>query len=704
MDNIYFGQKPPLECAAYLDGKIGEWSQGTETSGWLEKLRSAYCAYHGAYYTDTSSGHQISFGGEQGELVNLPVNHFRNIAQHILVMTCSNRPAMQARATNTDYKSLVQTTLANNILDYYMREKSLEKYLKKATEYAIVFGAGWVTMQWNATKGEPVDHIEETDTTIYEGDIEFGTLSPFDICFDGTRETSDHDWIITRSWVNKFDLAAKYPEFADEIIKLQTKSDTAKFRMGVNNLIDQTDDVEVKEFFHKRTDCMPQGRYMKFLTANIVVEDMPLPYRVLPVFRISAGDIFGTPHGYTPMFDIMPLQEAVNSLYSTILSNQNAFGVQNILNPRGNDIAVNQLQGGLNVLDYSFVPGSPSGGKPEALNLTQTPQEVFNFLKQIEQTMETLSGVNSVARGNPEASLKSGTALALVQSMALQFMSGLQQSYVELVESVGSAIIKMLQDFANTPRLITIAGKANRGYMKEFSGQDISNIARVAVDVGNPMAQTTAGRVQMAQELIQYGEITPHQYVNVIETGNLEQITEDIVHENLLMRAENEAIMDGESPPTLFTDNHKNHIDYHRSLLFDPDLRKDADLIQRVQSHIQEHITQLRTVDPALLQVMGQQPLPPAAPPGPPPGAPQQGQPNGSPNGSPNPNAQGNPAQVMQQPPQGIQGPGIAPSGKVAGPGLPQNGQRLPNLPKVPASALPNPALQQQSLNNVKNK
>ena len=52
--------------------------------------------------------------------------------------------------------------------------------------------------------------------------------------------------------------------------------------------------------------------------------------------------------------------------------------------------------------------------------------------------METLSGVNSVARGNPEASLQSGTALAMVQSQALQFMSGLQQSYIQLIEDVGT--------------------------------------------------------------------------------------------------------------------------------------------------------------------------------------------------------------------------------------------------------------------------
>lgn len=689
-NNQYFAAKKPEEVAAVLYNKVGGWCTSLEANGYLDKLRAMYCSYHGAYYRDMGSGHQVTFSGEQGELVNLPVNQFRNIATNMLVMTTSNRPTMQCRSTNTDYKSLRQTLLANNILDYYMREKKLETFLKKAVEYAIVYGAGFVVMQWNATTGKEVDFDEATNTHIYEGDIEFENLSPFDVIYDNTKESGIHDWVLIRRWKNKYDLAAKYPEYADKIKSLQTKSDLFRFRLGMSSLLDYTDDVEMIEFFHKRTDSMPDGRYMLFLSQDIVLQDTPNPYRVLPVFRIAPSDIHGSPYGYTPMFDLLPLQEYLNSSYSTIATNQNAFGVQNILNPRGTDIQPNQLVGGLNIIDYNAQAGTPT-----PLNLTKTPEEIFKFNEMIEKAMETISGVNSVARGNPESSLKSGTALALVQAMALQFNSGLQQSYVELIEDVGNAIIKMLQDYAYTPRIVAIVGKTNRGYVKEFTSEDISSISRVIVDIGNPLARTTAGRVQMAQELIQYNDITPKQYVNVIETGNLEEVTEDIVNENLLMRAENEALLDGEIPSAVFTEQHKTHIDYHRSVLFDPELKKDEGLVERVQQHIQQHITLLRTTDPDLLVLMGQQPLqPPPQPQGPPPGAP-------GPQQQPHPPApQGNKVpQTLAPPQQGTVGPGIQ-GNNVTGPGLP-NGQRLPSMPQVKGSLLSNPQIQQSGVGNV---
>jgi hypothetical protein len=674
-NNIYFGAKPSNDLASVLNGKVGEWTNSIESNGFLEKLRSCYVAYHGAYYSDTGTGHQITFSGEQGELVNFPVNQWRNIATHMLNMTVSNRPSIDCRATNTDYKSLVQTYLANNILDYYIREKKLEVYLKQAVEYAIVYGSGFVMMEWDATRGELVDYIEDTKTKIYEGDIIFENLSPFDVMYDGTKETGNHDWVLIRRWKNKYDLAAKYPELSDKIKSLQTKSDMQKFRLGITTLLDQTDDVQVLEFYHQRTESMPDGRYMMFLSEDIVLQDVAMPYRVLPVFRIAPSNIHGTPHGYTPMFDLLPLQEILNSLYSVIATNQNAFGVQNVLNPRGTDISVNQLAGGLNVIDYNA-----TAGKPEPLNLTSTPAEVFKFIEMVKSDMEVLSGVNSVARGEPQASLKSGTSLALVQSMALQFMSGLQQSYVEMVESVGTAIIKMLQDFAHTPRMIAIAGKSNKSYMKEFTGKDISNISRVVCDIGNPMAKTTAGRVQMAQELLQYQQINAQQYVNLIHTGNLNAITEDLVHENLLMRAENESLINGDKPQAVFTENHRAHIDYHRSVLFDPELKKDAELVARVQEHIQEHIGLLQTTDPNLLTILGQQPLPPPAP-----VEPQNLPPPGS---------------EMMPPQQGLMGPGVQ-GGQIQGPGL-QGPVNIPNPPKVNGNLLPNPAIQQQALNNVK--
>lgn len=668
--STYFAAKEGTETASVLMAKSKSFYNVLEANSYLEKLSRMWRAYHGNFNTSIGGSHQISFTGEQDELVRLHVNHFRNLAQHIYVMITANRPVMEARAINSDYKSMAQTYLANGILDYYMREKHLEDALKMAVEMAVVMGAGFIKMEWNATAGEIYD-IDENGIEIKEGEIEFTNLSPFDVVFDGTRESHKQDWYLIRTFKNRFDLMAKFPELTDKIKGIPSKSDASVYRMALMSN-DDTDDVPVYEFFHRKTEALPEGRYLYFVTPEAVMMDTPLPYRVMPIFRVSAGEILGTPYGYSPMFDVFPLQQSIDSLYSTIMTNNNAFGVQNLFVQRGADLSVDSLNGGMNIIE--------GNSRPEPIQLTATAPETFKFLEMLIQAGETLSGVNSVARGQPEASLKSGTALALVQSMALQFVSGLQQSYVQLIEDSGTAVIQILKDYANTPKVVALVGKNQKMLLKEFTGDDLNSINRVVVDVGNPLARTTAGRVQMAQEMMQMGIIKdPTQYIQVMNTGRIDVMFEGDVSQQLLVRQENEWLSEGKNPPVSPFDIHAFHVQEHRAVLDNPDLRMNTEITKIVHDHIQEHIDKLTFTDPRVLQLTGQQPLPP---PGSPPmeQAPQQGQGGGQPKAKP-PGAD-QPQEVM-----------VGPDGQP---------MPLPGLPEVSGNVLPNASLQNQLMGNVK--
>lgn len=689
-EDVYFAAKKAEEVASVLMGKSSSFFNLLRANAYLEKLQRMWRAYHGAYDNDLGFGHRISFTGEQGEYTQLSVNHFRNIARNIFVMITSNRPTMEARAINTDYKSLAQTHIANAVLDYYMREKHLEDSLKAATEMAIVLGAGFIKMDWNATAGEAYDVDPETGEFNYEGELEFSNLSPFDVIVDGTKESWDNDWVMCRSFKNRYDLMAKYPELADKIKAIPPKNQSSVYRLAVFSN-DETDDIPVYEFYHKRTESMPDGRYLLFLDSDVVLLDAPMPYRVIPVFRIAPSNIMGTPYGYTDMFDIFPIQEGINSLYSTIMTNQNAFGVQNLFVPRDSDVSIASLQAGMNIIE--------GNSKPEPINFTQTPAEVFKFLEMLIQSAETISGVNSVARGNPEASLKSGTALALVQSMALQFMSGLQQSYVRLIEDVGTAVVNILKDFARTPKVIALVGKTNRTELKEFTGEDISSINRVVVDVGNPLSRTIAGRVQMAEQMLQMNLLkTPQQYFQVMNTGRLDAMFEGEMSELMLIKSENEKLMEGQDIQASALDAHRMHIMEHKAVISDPDLRQDPVLVEKVLGHITQHIDLLRNTDPDLLAMIGEQPLPPPQQPLPPTPTGQSIPIQGQPPGAPPPQSGEIPDRTLERSPMGDVMNPEAMGDQQAIQTAQGEMQNLPQMPAPPAPFQGMPVTPQQTL------
>lgn len=585
-----------------LELKSSQWYEMLHHHGMIDKIYKSYAAYIGAYYN--TSGHEITYGGEVGEITQFAVNHYRNIAQHIIVNITSVRPSLNARSINTDYKSLVQANLAESLLDYYMREKKLEKYIYTAVEYAVALSAGYILMEWSPTSGKVVEINEELGgVPIYEGDVTFSNLSPLDVYFDMSKESfNDMDWVVCRTFKNRYSLMAKFPHLADKISGIESKDKKSILNRG--GLFNDTDDVPVYTFMHKRTEATPNGVYCQYLSSDcVLIESQPLPYREIPLYRVSCADILGTPMGYTPLFDLLPIQDAVNGLYSTVLTNQNAFGVQSIFVPEGSNVSHEHFSGG----GMMVFEGRSA---PQPINFTQTPAEVFNFIQTLERQMETISGINSVARGNPNPNMRSGTALALVQSQAIQFMSGLQGQYVRLVEDVGTSLINLLKDYAKAPRVAEIVGKSNKTYVKEFTGDDLQSINRIVVDLGNPLTKTTSGRIELAEQMLQYQIIKdPRDMLSVLNTGNLANVTEGVSNQLMLIRAENEKLLNGEKVTAIVTDFHVKHIEEHSNVLADPEARNNPDLTAETLAHIQDHINLLRTTDPQLLMLLGQQPL-----------------------------------------------------------------------------------------------
>lgn len=588
--NQYFATLSTKEIAGELIYRKDRYYKHMEQSGHFVLLKHAHMCYYKAAYVNG----RIRRTGENLEYIETEVNHYRNLLQHLLSFVTSQRPQFEPKAANTDYKSAAQTQLASGLLEYYLRAKKLERYIKTATETAVNLGEGWVYAGWNATAGNTYGQTE-SGAPIYEGDLEFKSYGPLDVIREVTAvDGGPNQWIMIRDYRNKWDLAAKYPELADKI-KAKKAELYEDMRFSFREMKEERkDEIPVYCFFHRKSDAVPDGRMVEIIDSDIVLMDGALPYREIPCYRIMPGEKDGSIWGYTNAWDLLPLQQAMDKLHSTVVSNQAAFGIQNIGVPKGMDLNVTQIHGGLNLIEFD-----PKSGPPIPLQLLSTPAEIFKYIEMLSQTMETLIGVNSVARGNPEASLKSGSALALVQSMAIQFSQNLQQSYAMLLEDLGTAVINLLQDYATVPRIALIAGKSNRSRMREFKGDDVAQIQRVLVDMGNPLMRTTAGRVNIAEQLIQAGLIkTPQEYLEVVTTGRLEPIYECQVAELNLIRAENESMMDGKAVPVIRTDDHQNHINEHKVLLSSPEARQRPQLVQVALQHIQEHEQFLMPVMP----------------------------------------------------------------------------------------------------------
>lgn len=619
-DKRYFATLPSDELAADLTTKATDFDSYVEASGLASAWQQSYQYYYNQQFNFLQAQNGVQKLGEDGEISAISLNHYRNFIKHVLVLTTQAKIAYEPRAMNTDSKSLQQTRLARNILDTYTKEKRINRYLKRAAEAALVYNKGYVEVTWEPSLGKPYsteDYINDAgeikQRMVYEGDVRIATPHPRAVSYDYTIEDwEEKNWAQVCDFRNKYNLAVRYPNLAEQILSIDDKNIySAKRRLMYPGKQD-SDDIAIFKFYHQRCDALPNGRYMLYCDKDTVLYDGPIPYSRIPIFRIVPGEVLYTAEGYTDGFDLIGLQQGIDMMASTALSNLEAFGLQRIANPRNNNLTSTQLSKGLHVMNFD-----PQAGPPVRLDLASVPPEVFKLWEMFERTGETLSGINSVARGNPESSLKSGVALSLVQSMAVQYASGFAESWANLAEDVGSFIIELIRDFARTERIAAMAGKHNRGAMQSYTGSDLDGIQRVTVDLGNPMSRTTAGRVEMATQLLDKSMIkSPQEYMNVIETGTLEPVFEGPTSEIDCIRSENEIMLDGVEPIVLRTDNHQLHIQEHLTLLNNHQIRASSPLTAMILHHIETHENGGITPEQKSIQPPPPpQPMPPPPPP-----------------------------------------------------------------------------------------
>jgi hypothetical protein len=611
----------PIQLADEMQEKIRVWREWCGQHGlmglWQKKLKN--------YYGVSAAGHTsqaVRSGGTQGELSMIKVNDLRNLIQNQLVMVTSQRPAGIARAVNADVTSLKASRIGTAIAEYYMNQLGFETRFVTATEIALLCDEAYIDLFWDKAAGDPIAVDFETGRPEMSGDCMLRTHAPWNVARDPGLTVEQQRWNIISYRMNKWDAAASYPRFRDSILS-EEQSNFPELPM--EDIPDGSDTIFGHLLVHDRTSAVPEGRYALMIGNNIVMDSTDesggyvLPYAEYPVERIAPSDVIDGPIGYSAANDILALEEVTDALNSIATTNSTNFGGQCLVGPEGANIKVSEIAKGARY--FELPPDQVGLLRP--LDLLHTPPEIFNYIGMLNQKKEQAVGVNAVIRGNPaEAGMSgaSGSALALIQTQAISFNSGIQRSYFALLSGTMTKLIGILRVYADTPRVAKIVGKSKASGLKEFkyTGHDLNSISSIVYEMVNPVSQSLGGRLTFAQDLLKSGLLkNPKQYINVVTTGQTDALIDDDEADQLLILQENEWLVEGKPFQAIITENHQDHLKGHMSVLSSLEAKSNPKLVADTLAHCQEHIDlwmQASQTNPGLLVATAQQPLMPPPP------------------------------------------------------------------------------------------
>jgi hypothetical protein len=635
---------------------------------WLHTARSRgiwrlwwliYCQLHGIDPTTGAynSNSELQFVGSQQQYALFRVQLTRRYIQQREMMAKDQRPSFNGVARNNDVAALAEVNIATKAIEYMLSQAHLEEEASEALSSLCNYGGGGLMLGWDHEGGdlvpamEPiidengdvalVEKVDENNQPII-GQDEQGNpvpemepvleptqkpsgcptlhkLYPWQMAYDAYME-KNHPAIITKTPVNKYELAAQFPEKYDEIIKLSIDDemgDDALFAWGGAKAV-SSDTIVLRQYFHRNCKAVRGGRwagYVKDVGLWGVDEPMacPLP-KGLPVKIMMGPRYDGTGFGYPESSDLLSLQAVINEVISMCVTNIQKRGNANAY--KRDDIQIDEASwsAGGKLIDLPAGAEPPTWDEPPKMDTLS--QYILEFC--LEQARLML-GSNSVTEGNPEANITSGSFAVLLVNVAQKYASKMQEAYDTAITAIANDALVLTRQNAENGFWAKIAGIGDAPYAQMIEKSRLDSLHSVELVRKSPVLSTFPGRVEMFDRLIKLPKQERADASEMLLNSDMESFAGRDQAQKIRIRKENEWLLQGINPPVTLWDDHamegKEHrMQYDKLRTMDPPIDPKAlkvwtSACQASDAHLQAHAQALATAPPAIALVAGWAPL-----------------------------------------------------------------------------------------------
>ncbi len=575
------------------------WSSNAMVTTWYRNTLIYYSNIIKSDGWDTG----LNFKGRQGELIEMLVPMARSLTRQLIEIVTKQKLSYACLADKTAMNVVETARLGDSICKQVIREQKMDLKGEVSFEHQMLTGMCFTYVRWRTDRGE--FWATGTDGLDYHtGDVAISSPTVWDVSFDPS--IPDHDdwqWVQVREIANRWDLIAQHPELKDELLAIPSiKKSEGRFMTTSSLCPSDEDNIYVYAAYHKSTPALEGGRMVAYCSDTCIIFDGPNIYGRLPVYVSRPEVIPHSGYGYPFFSSLVPAQEMLDVGLSALATNNAAFAVQNVAVPRGSNLSMQQING-MNFFTYTPMQG-PGGGKPEAIQLTESAPETYKFTDLLKQYLMELSKVNSALRGEPPPQVSSGTAIATLTATALETILSGAKSWREMIRQAMFGAIDCYKRFASVERDVQM-GNGTQTSTKGFVGADLDAIRDITISETNPLMSTLAGRIDIADKVAAQGYVKNLKgYFAVLEGAPPEEMYKNELSEEDLVNRENEAMLAGEPVIVVNIDNHPYHMMMHAMLLNDPKIRLQPGLREVVLGHILEHYTNEQGIDPMFAAII----------------------------------------------------------------------------------------------------
>ena len=632
---------------------------------WDEAIRFCDGDQHIEYSISTNRFQPVTITRNNDFVPRPTTNYILPIVRTIVSRLTKQKPQAKVRPNSQDPRDIGSAKVSDLVLDVKYEELREEEKQQEKAYWGVITGTVFKKIFWdeNTFKVIKIPRTETVIETITDeqgnlipqereqtkeeefnvGDVGSSVIPPFNIAFAlNTRSPLEMEWIMEYS-VQKLDWIKKnynkkekgYTGRTDEVkeekglsvilqyeYKLRTltgRNSGGYYSTGSGAEMVVKNSAVLKEYYQKPTEKYPRGRMI------VVANGIPLYNGDSPYYADGFEDSWhpyvewrfeivpGRAWGKGLVEELIPINRRINAIDSLIILNRRTMAIAQWLIPEGSGVPNGFINGrpGLNI---TYRPVGANGAKPEKVEASALPQQVYQERNQAVEDIKRLGMTQDVLEGTNPVGVKTAYQLEQLLENALDSLGAMFQRWEKSFEREETKKLLLISKKYKEPRVEL--GKKLKAINKDvtdielemFMGEDLRDNVNVRVEPYSSIPRSKAGENAVLRELVQgkvldvvTNSINKKEFLEKMGIKGFEyQITPDVKRaqwENSIIENGDaqDLLVDPNNPQgsVLELDNHEIHIVIHSARMKDPNV--SIEIRQLYITHIEEHLEYLKT-------------------------------------------------------------------------------------------------------------
>ncbi len=517
---------------------------------------------------------------EDPDRIQATMNHTRANTRTLMSQLTQRELSFWVRPEAYDDATKAGARLGMKLLDHRRRAANWEVRREEHILATWAGGTGVIMVEWSDKNEEP----QETVLSIANVRVE-----------PGSNDWETARWVIKQQLLPPRQVQSMFPERykdappkADAKVGLQASS-----AYSISNADTQTPLTRVLTYYERPNPLHPKGRVLVEID-NTIVEEGPWPFPWNHKLNIAVARESVSPergHGTTVLTDMQSPQVALNGAWSSLLEALRDSSTNILVMDETWEDKLDQMTDRADAV----LAGRTRDGirAPFWLQAPPVAQTVVESIAMLKDTLDDLSGVHDVSRGQAPANIESGYGLSILAEKDSSPAGRLIKETAHAWTWVGEMELRLYAQRVTEKR-------KTDGVRKEWKGSDLRDQFQAEVPLDAIVPRSQAAMQQFAQQMAQMSMLgPPDDPMTAIRMMKLAEMPDQrgmiaavSPHADKAIR-ENEEMANGQARLPAPYDDDAIHIDNHLPFI----LSEEFELLSKEDqenclNHLQTHETQ----------------------------------------------------------------------------------------------------------------